>query len=804
MEGIQPSDAELVRRAVDATTDQQRAEAFEAIADRYRLIILRQCASWYPDPEAAQDIGQAAFEAAFTLLAQGKGPERPDKLAGWLIEIARLRGREYVRKSRPAGVQWADLPEGRGLDETEDDDEGRSGSAARRVHATRLVERVVATFTDRQQEIYQLRFVQELTGREIAGRLGIADKAASNEATIVQGLIADGFGALILMQEGRRYCPDLARILDDAATTRSATTSAFAAAPTGADIFTAVLRQRIVNHFNDCTVCDNCRTCNSKRRQLVGPYVPALIPIVFAGEFRDRIDEVIRRVVEQVHAGHHSSSHPGSSTPAAAAAGGGSAMAGGLPAIAGAGTGTDADALVSRLQSLVHKARESNRLPRWLRRAIPHDAGPGASIAVVVAAFAAVIVAVVVIAAVASALTAGGGPAPQAGAGGTGPAVAGVTASSAGATTPSGTPSAACGSSGEPALAYVTFTGTAQVPTGGSVVVRCGTHTPRTLGSFGTASYIQPTPAWSSDGTQLGWLTASAVYVAQAKAGTWSVRHWACQGCVGMAFLGKQAVTVSSQAAGSALTAAIPQLLVFPATGSGQPATLRVTGITTADGTEFNVLGSVSPADLVVSYGYTGGTAGGSPVLYRVNAAGQATQYQYQPPHPNEFIGAVGNFTVSQASGEFAFSTSGETSAFCYATLSWALDTATGAIISPKTPATGGGPNPGPAGWLVEGIWVDQTGTPYASLAPSPSDCATNSTLKSNGITPIVYKLSGGSWVQTGRGIFQSAYGPGNWLAEKAGVTIQNGAAPATMTISDGTGKTPVTVPNADSFAWAP
>jgi hypothetical protein len=273
-----------------------------------------------------------------------------------------------------------------------------------------------------------------------------------------------------------------------------------------------------------------------------------------------------------------------------------------------------------------------------------------------------------------------------------------------------------------------------------------------------------------------------------------------------MTFLGKRAVTVSSQAAGSGTTAAIPQLLVFPATGSGPPTMLPVTGIATVGlGTEFNVLGYVSPAEVVVSYGITGGTAGGNPVLYRVNAAGQATQYQYQPPHPNEIIGAVGDFTASAASGEFAFSTSGETSAFCFSTLSWALDTATGAIISPKTPATGGGPNPGPAGWLVEGTWVDRTGTPQASLVPSPSDCATNTTLKSSGVTPIVYKLSGGSWVQTtGRGVFRAAYGPGNWLAEEVGVTVGNGLAPATLTISDGTGTTPVTVPHADSFAWAP
>jgi hypothetical protein len=101
-------------------------------------------------------------------------------------------------------------------------------------------------------------------------------------------------------------------------------------------------------------------------------------------------------------------------------------MATAAPALAGAAGGSAAaDAFVSRMQSLVHAASRSSRLPRWLRRVIPHDAGPGASVAVVAAFVAAVIVAVVVIATVASALTSSGGPGPQAGSGNTGPAAAG-------------------------------------------------------------------------------------------------------------------------------------------------------------------------------------------------------------------------------------------------------------------------------------------------------------------------------------------------------------------------------------------
>jgi hypothetical protein len=82
-----------------------------------------------------------------------------------------------------------------------------------------------------------------------------------------------------------------------------------------------------------------------------------------------------------------------------------------------------------------------------------------------------------------------------------------------------------------------------------------------------------------------------------------------------------------------------------------------------------------------------------------------------------------------------------------------------------------------------------------------------------------VCKLSGGAWVRAGAGVFQAAYGPGQWLAEIAGTTDQNGGAPATLTISggasssgagssgagsSGAGHAVVTVPSVSAFAWAP
>jgi RNA polymerase sigma factor (sigma-70 family) len=357
------SDAELVRRALGAATPEQRKAAFTYIADRYHLTVLRQCARWFPHPDEAQDVCQAAFEAAFALLAAGKAPERPDKLAGWLIEIARRRGQEYRRKDVSAGVNWAILPEGQSLDKVEDDEEPRSGSAIRRAHVNRLVETVVTTLTARQQEVYRLRIAGELTGRQVAERLGISDKAASNEITNVQDLIAKGFGALILLQEGRRYCPDLARIIETVP------------AAAGAAAMTTALRKQIVNHFDNCSVCDDCPKCKVKRRELVGPYVPGVIPILFGADLHDRIIDAIDRITGQAE--QHPPSRPESGTPAETDA---VLRAGEFSAAEDVGAAAGA----TRAAALPSSARRGTGLRRTIRRR------PAVSALVVVAALVAV------------------------------------------------------------------------------------------------------------------------------------------------------------------------------------------------------------------------------------------------------------------------------------------------------------------------------------------------------------------------------------------------------------------------------
>ena len=209
----------------------------------------------------------------------------------------------------------------------------------------------------------------------------------------------------------------------------------------------------------------------------------------------------------------------------------------------------------------------------------------------------------------------------------------------------------------------------------------------------------------------------------------------------------------------------------------------------------------------MVQYGDAGGSnLGGFQTLYHVNSAGQATPYGHvatrtQQPGRDTVFGDVGGFTANQAGTEFAFNTYSRGGGCGGVDPAQLLDTATGTVTTPSTPAGGG-----PGGWLVQGMWFDRTGTPYASLVPNLSTCTTTGAQPAaeyaSGYAPIVCKLVGGAWVKTSSGVFRVGYGPGNWLAERTGTTGQAGATPSTMTISGGT--SPVTLTNVTAFAWAP
>jgi hypothetical protein len=362
-----------------------------------------------------------------------------------------------------------------------------------------------------------------------------------------------------------------------------------------------------------------------------------------------------------------------------------------------------------------------------------------------------------------------------------------------------------------PALAYQPQLGSGGSATIAPVEVRCGTGAPRTL-AYGGASSL----AWSAGGTQLAWANASGVlYVATVKAGAWSLRHWTCN-CAGIAFFGDQAVSVDSQTAGGPMdqVKAVTQLLVFPSSGSGQPTTLPVTGLPTAGmvTSEFYLLGNASPADVVIGFGDPGGSdLGGTQLLFKVSSAGQATQYGHDTisaqAGPDTPFGDLGNFSVNQAGSELAFSTFSRAGGCGGDFAAYVLNTATGVITVPKTPA-----GVGREGWTVEGIWFDQAGTPYASLVPNTSTCLSGgfgngqvASLTAANVVPTVVKLQDGTWVKAGSGVFRVAYGPGNWQATFTG-RIASYLDAVSITVSGQAGKKSATVStmSVTPFAWSP
>ncbi|MGW5355250.1 RNA polymerase sigma factor [Streptomyces sp. NPDC004031] len=312
-------DAELVAAVLAGGAGPRRTRALETIASRHYRAVLRQCARLLgEDAQDGADVAQKVFEDAVASLLRGRGPANPEKLGAWLAEFAKRRVLAYWRDKRPGGT--AVTPGDDGFDALPDDEESRSGSAGRRAHVERLLAIVVGSLTAHQQRIYRLRIVEGLSGREIAARTGTAVATADNQAHALKGLLADGFHALVLVQEGRSHCPELAAILDAAGVTTVT-----------ADNFTPGLRERVVRHFGTCAICDACGVCQVQRRFLAGPYSPVFFPIVDGTDLRDRVLDHIRQTT-----GGPPAQPPGSPAAAGAATAGAAAAGAGLAAVSGA------------------------------------------------------------------------------------------------------------------------------------------------------------------------------------------------------------------------------------------------------------------------------------------------------------------------------------------------------------------------------------------------------------------------------------------------------------------------------------
>jgi RNA polymerase sigma factor (sigma-70 family) len=269
-------DAALVARALAAGSRLELSSVFAAIYERHGAAVLRVCGWMLTEPADAENAAHSTFEQAFMWLASGRTLEHPEQLRAWLYGIARNQCRR----------RWAQRDRETPLLRIEVSDEQVEEAASRRrlAQADRMLEKVAATFTDTQQELFRLVIREGLHGAALAHRLSISPEMASRRVyNIIQDANA-GFGALVLALDGRQYCPGLARILDDAGWHGTE--------------FTTTLRRRIIRHLDNCKICDNCRTCNENRARLVAPYAPVTIPILVAAALRERVMNTIRTVAD--------------------------------------------------------------------------------------------------------------------------------------------------------------------------------------------------------------------------------------------------------------------------------------------------------------------------------------------------------------------------------------------------------------------------------------------------------------------------------------------------------------------------
>jgi hypothetical protein len=193
----------------------------------------------------------------------------------WLLVIARHRCLQAVQRRH-------ETPHDDIVEPAPDDGEG---STRRLAEVERLLLVVADTFTQKQRKVFDLAVRQGLRGRRLAAVLGVQPEQASRLTNEVIHLAHEGFGALVLARDGRPYCGQLARILDEAG-------------GNGA-LFSPVLRQRILRHISDCRTCDDCSTCREQQRRLVAPYAPVVIPALVSPTVEDRVEQAAQDVAHR-------------------------------------------------------------------------------------------------------------------------------------------------------------------------------------------------------------------------------------------------------------------------------------------------------------------------------------------------------------------------------------------------------------------------------------------------------------------------------------------------------------------------
>lgn len=158
------SDADLVRDAIDG-----ESEAFEALAGRHWAWISEQLQANGWSRCVAEDATQEAFEA---LLVSVDKVRDPDRVRWWLLTVARRRALRCRTRDVPSDNDLLIL------DAVDEDPQNDGLATVLKADESRRIRKALARLGPRDQEALTLRYVENLSGEDIAATLGLGHTTA--------------------------------------------------------------------------------------------------------------------------------------------------------------------------------------------------------------------------------------------------------------------------------------------------------------------------------------------------------------------------------------------------------------------------------------------------------------------------------------------------------------------------------------------------------------------------------------------------------------------------------------------------
>lgn len=193
MSDLEPEDKALVRRMLAGDDD-----AFEAFFDGYFPALYRFALTRLDrNEDAAEEVVQATLGKAISKLSTYRGEAA---LFTWLCTFCRHEISAYFQRHR----QWRhhvelaeDLPEVRtALASLAAVEAGRASESAQREELARLVQVVLDHLPPRYGDALEWKYLQGLSVKEIAARLGVGPKAAESLLTRARDAFRAGYAEL--------------------------------------------------------------------------------------------------------------------------------------------------------------------------------------------------------------------------------------------------------------------------------------------------------------------------------------------------------------------------------------------------------------------------------------------------------------------------------------------------------------------------------------------------------------------------------------------------------------------------------